>query len=197
MKKINFHAQMDRPPICIQGDSTILQKMLAAVLEPYFTVTENGAPLTVLCPGDGQIPALPRRGKYLVICDVPSDREQVVTLPRPLDLEEFLQTVRMQYSMDGYTGAEDYQCDDRHRTVTCRGQTVTLTEKEYALFQILYGRMGEIVAKDALTELLWDAGNNNACQVYIAYLRKKLESIAGAGVLTSVRGKGYVLHPPQ
>lgn len=197
MKKLHFHAGKGRPFLSVQADHPAMRNMLAAVLEPYFSVTESMAPLTVLCPEDGLLPSLPRRGRYLVVCDALSNREQVVTMSRPLDLEQFLQTVLTLYSMDQYTGAEDYRCDDRRRTVACGDREVTLTEKEYALFQVLHAHMGDPVAKDELIALLWRGKGSNACQVCAAYLRKKLASIAGTGVLTSVRGEGYILHPPR
>ena len=97
----------------------------------------------------------------------------------------------------GLIEVQDYQCDDKSRTLTYRGQSVSLTEKEYALFQALHAQIGEVVAKDTLTRLLWTEGSNNACQVYVTYLRGKLEQIAGPGALTSVRGRGYILRRPQ
>ncbi len=199
MNDIKFHARISRPQVCIQADSPVMENMLAAVLDPYFSISKDAAARTVLCPADGKLPHLSTQGKYLVVCDeaVPQS-ERIVALPRPLDLEQFLNAALELFTADGgVIEMQDYQCDDKSRTLTYGGRSVSLTEKEYALFQALHAQIGEVVAKDALTRLLWTEGSNNACQVYVAYLRGKLEQIAGPGALTSVRGRGYILRRPQ
>lgn len=197
MKNLEFHAPA--MPIRILAEDPVMEQMLTAVLEPYCSITEEGAALTVLCPDDGKIPPLPRRGRFLVICDEPYENgsPRITVLPRPLDLKLLLETVFALCAQEEYSGAaETYRCNDTKRTVTYEGNTVHLTGKEYALFQILQDSIGEVVPKEKLTELLWSEGNNNACQVYMTYLRGKLEQIAGPGVLVSVRGKGYMLRRP-
>ena len=69
MNHIKFHARTSRPPVRIYADSPVMEKMLAAVLEPYFSISEEPAALTVLCPEDGNLPQLPAQGKYLVVCN--------------------------------------------------------------------------------------------------------------------------------
>lgn len=198
MKQLNFHARTDRPNVRIQADSPVMKNMLSAVLEPYFVISEKGAGLTVLCPEDGKLPSLPGRGKYLVVCEQAEQQsERIIVLPRPLDLEQFLDAALKLSETEGAAEVQDYQLDDKKRTLTYGRKSVFLTEKEYALFQILHAHIGEVVAKETLTRLLWKKGNNNACQVYVAYLRGKLEQIAGPGALTSVRGRGYILRRPS
>lgn len=203
MKHLEFHAPAGsrRLPVRILADDPVMGQMLTALLEPYCIITEESAVLTVLCPDDGKMPSLPNRGRFLIICDEPYAQatDRISVLSRPLDLEQFLETVFSLCAQEEYHGAADareYWCNDKNRTVTYNGNTVSLTDKEYALFQILLDSIGEIVSKQKLTQLLWNEGNNNACQVYMAYLRGKLERIAGPGVLVSVRGKGYMLRRP-
>ncbi len=197
MKNLEFHAPAI--PVRVLAEDPVMEQMLAAVLEPYCSITEEGAALTVLCPADGKMPPLPRRGRFLVICDEPcrDGSGRVAVLSRPLDLGLFLETVFFLCAQEESSGAaETYRCNDTKRTVTYEGNTVHLTGKEYALFQILQDSIGEVVPKEQLTAHLWSEGNNNACQVYMTYLRGKLEQIAGPGVLVSVRGKGYMLRRP-
>lgn len=201
MNKIDFHAPAGRTrlPVRIWADNPVTKQMLAAVLEPYFILAEDSAVLTVLCPDDGKMPALPRRGQLLIVCDEShvAVSSRIAVLPRPLDLQLFLETALALCAEEEYVAAsEEYRCNDARKTVSYNGSTVFLTDKEYALFQILQENIGRTVSKEKLTRLLWSEGNNNACQVYITYLRKKLEQIAGSGVLVSVRGKGYMLHRP-
>lgn len=201
MKHLEIHAHADpcRLPVRILADDPVMGQMLAALLEPYCMIAEEDTVLTVLCPGDGKLPPLPKRGRFLIICDEPYAQatDRIFVLSRPLDLEQFLETVFSLCAQEEYHGAaQEYRCNDRSKTVTYNGNTVSLTDKEYALFQILLDSIGEIVSKQKLTQLLWNEGNNNACQVYMTYLRGKLERIAGPGVLVSVRGKGYMLRRP-
>lgn len=198
MNQMKFHARTLCSDVRIQADSPAMKNMLAAVLQPYFCITEDAAPLTVLCPEDGKLPALPGRGKYLVVCNAKfQQKDRIIVLPRPLDLEQFLNAALDLSGAESVIVPQDYQCDDTKRTLTYGGRTVSLTEKEYALFRLLHAHIGEVVAKETLTRLLWKEGNNNACQVYVAYLRGKLEQIAGSGALTSVRGRGYILRRPS
>lgn len=201
MKNLEIHAPSGscRLPVRISADDPVMGQMLTALLEPYYILAEDTAVLTVLCPGDGKMPSLPKRGRFLILCDEPNAQlsDRISVLSRPLDLEQFLETVFSLCAQGEYHGAaQEYRCNDKNRTVTYDGSTVSLTDKEYALFQILLDNIGEIVSKQRLTQLLWNEGNNNACQVYMAYLRGKLERIAGPGVLVSVRGKGYMLRRP-
>lgn len=203
MKNLEIHATAGSHclPVRILADDPVMEQMLTALLEPYYIITEESAVLTVLCPGDGKMPPLPGRGRFLIICDEPNAQpsDRISVLSRPLDLKQFLETVFSLCAQEEYHGAADareYRCNDKNRTVTYNGNTVSLTDKEYALFQILLDSIGEIVSKQELTAQLWNEGNNNACQVYMAYLRGKLERIAGPGVLVSVRGKGYMLRRP-
>ena len=78
------------------------------------------------------------------------------------------------------------------RTVRLGDRTVTLTEKEYALFTRLYEARGEAVSREALHRDLWPAGTSpKEVDVYICYLREKLEPVLGAGRIRAVRGVGY------
>jgi len=75
---------------------------------------------------------------------------------------------------------------------------VLLTAKEFSLFRLLYENRGQIVPQDVILTQIWPEGAaGNVCQVYITYLRKKLEPLFGISALTSVRGKGYLLRIPE
>jgi len=201
MKHLEIHAPAGsfRLPVRILADDPVMGQMLTALLEPYCIISEEDAVLTVLGPSDGKLPPLPKRGRFLIICDEPYAQatDRIFVLSRPVDLKQFLEAVFSLCGQEEYhSAAQEYRCNDKNRTVTYNGSTVSLTDKEYALFQILLDSIGEVVPKQTLTQLLWNEGNNNACQVYMTYLRGKLERIAGPGVLVSVRGKGYMLRIP-
>ncbi|MFG2503513.1 response regulator transcription factor [Streptomyces sp. NPDC048441] len=76
------------------------------------------------------------------------------------------------------------------------GDEVTLTAKEFAVFEQLVLRAGEVVSKGDILEHVWDfayEGDPNIVEVYISALRRKL----GAPLITTVRGAGYRLETPR
>jgi DNA-binding response OmpR family regulator len=86
----------------------------------------------------------------------------------------------------------DVSLDPARRRVTVRGAEVSLTTREYGLLQYLMRRAGDVVSKIELLDHVWDASEEtaqNAVEVYIGYLRRKL----GRDVLETVRGAGYRL----
>ncbi len=87
--------------------------------------------------------------------------------------------------------------DQADRMASLNGQVVELSAREVGLLEVLILRAGRLVAKDQLVEHLcsWgDEVSNNAIEVYIHRLRKKLES--GGVKISTVRGLGYCLEKP-
>ena len=84
--------------------------------------------------------------------------------------------------------------DQSERLARLNGEIVELSARELALLEILLLRAGRLVAKDQLVDQLCSWGeevSNNAIEVYIHRLRKKLEP--GGARITTVRGLGYFL----
>jgi hypothetical protein len=78
------------------------------------------------------------------------------------------------------------------------GETMPLSPREFSVLEMLLTRVGRVVSKDAIIDALskWDEGvGNNAIEVYIHRIRKKLEPL-GINVLT-IRGLGYLLQKAQ
>lgn len=75
------------------------------------------------------------------------------------------------------------------------GQPVSLSPSELALWNLLLAHAGECVPKEEI-DRLWK-GNGNMTEVYIRYLRKKLDEPSGLRLIRTVRGKGYVLCLPN
>lgn len=78
-----------------------------------------------------------------------------------------------------------------------RGATeVELTAKEFALLAFLAHREGRVVTKDELLTHVWDGMDGyatNVVEVYIGYLRRKIDSPFGCASIETVRGSGYRL----
>jgi DNA-binding response OmpR family regulator len=84
------------------------------------------------------------------------------------------------------------------KVLTMNGEQMLLSPREFSVLEMLLSRVGRVVSKEAIVESLckWDEGvGNNAIEVYIHRIRKKLEPI-GINVLT-IRGLGYLLQKAQ
>jgi two-component system, OmpR family, response regulator len=92
--------------------------------------------------------------------------------------------------------AGDLELDPATHRVTRGGQEVTLTPREFALLEYLLRRVDEVVSKTEILEHVWDAfddGDPNVVEVYVGYLRRKLDAPFGRRSLVTVRGAGYRL----
>jgi two-component system OmpR family response regulator len=76
-----------------------------------------------------------------------------------------------------------------------RGTTrIALTPREYSLLEALLRRTGEVVPKAVLLEEVWGdgfAGDPNIVEVYVGYLRRKIDQPFGCRTVLTVRGAGY------
>jgi DNA-binding response OmpR family regulator len=86
--------------------------------------------------------------------------------------------------------------DLRRRTVCRNGAPIDLSGREYTLLELLARNRGQILSRDFILERVWgiDAEpQGNVVELYIFYLRRKLEHTAAHPVIRTVRGAGYVL----
>lgn len=92
--------------------------------------------------------------------------------------------------------AGDVALDPSTHAVTRAGRPVELSAREFALLEFLMRRAGQVVTRTAMLEHVWDYrydGDSNVVDVYIGYLRRKLEEPFGAPLIRTVRGVGYIL----
>jgi DNA-binding response OmpR family regulator len=86
--------------------------------------------------------------------------------------------------------------DPATRRVTRDGVEINLTAREYALLEYLMRRCDEVVTKTELLDHVWDAGSDtdpNVVEVYVGYLRRKIDQPYGQRSLQTIRGAGYRL----
>ncbi len=86
--------------------------------------------------------------------------------------------------------------DTTARAAAVDGKPLVLTVREFALLEVLACRAGEVVARSDLWERCYDAAaepNSNVIDVYVGYLRKKLDRAGLGEAIRTVRGAGYVL----
>jgi DNA-binding response OmpR family regulator len=92
--------------------------------------------------------------------------------------------------------AGDLVLDPARRQVTRGGQEVELTPREFALLEFLLRRAGDVVPKSEILQHVWDPnyeGDSNVVEVYVGYLRRKIDGPFGRRALETVRGAGYRL----
>lgn len=78
--------------------------------------------------------------------------------------------------------------------VTFDGEKISLTKKERSLLELLYKNRGKAVARDEAERLVFGTeGGSNAVDVYVKYLRTKLDERFGQKLIVTVRNKGYML----
>ena len=82
------------------------------------------------------------------------------------------------------------------RTASYDGAEIELTKKEYDLLVYMLEHKGEIVSREQALEAVWCFdfyGNTNVVDVYVRYLRSKIDDVFDVKLLQTVRGAGYII----
>lgn len=122
-------------------------------------------------------------------------------LPKPFAFEELLARVRVllrkkDSRVQTQLKVEDLSLDLLTHKVTRGDREIDLTVKEYALLEYLMRNAGNIVTRTMISEHVWDINFDtftNVIDVYINYLRNKIDSDFADKMIHTVRGKGYLL----
>ncbi|AEA23245.1 response regulator transcription factor [Pseudonocardia benzenivorans] len=86
--------------------------------------------------------------------------------------------------------------DPAARSASYDGNAMELSPREFALLHALASRPDTAVAKDELLRLVWgdaQAASRNVVEVYVGYLRRKLDAVGAGHLLRTVRGFGYLV----
>ena len=121
-------------------------------------------------------------------------------ITKPFAIEELLARIRAPLRKTAAAAAPqpnlltagEVALDPESRTVTRKGEPVSLTRREFDLLQYLLENPNRVLTREQLLSQVWGfdyAGETNAVDVYISFLRNKL----GASVVETVRGVGYIL----
>lgn len=126
-------------------------------------------------------------------------------MTKPFAIEELLARIRVLLKRHARTGgaaeggvlrAGLLTLDTRSYAVAYGDMPISLTKKEFDLLRYLLERQGQVVTRDALLNDVWGyeyAGDTNIVDVYIRYLRTKIDEKTGVKYLHTVRGVGYML----
>jgi two-component system OmpR family response regulator len=93
---------------------------------------------------------------------------------------------------------EDVVLDPAAHTVARSNRTVDLSAKEFALLEFLMRNPGQVLTRSRILEHVWDynyEGFSNVVDVYVGYLRRKLERPFDRPFIRTVRGVGYAVGP--
>jgi DNA-binding response OmpR family regulator len=91
---------------------------------------------------------------------------------------------------------DDLEVDLHARRVKRRGEYLHLTRREYGLFEFLVKHRGQIVSRSTIWSHLYDAvdaNTSNVVDVYIRYLRKKIDNDRDRPLIVTYYGRGYML----
>jgi two-component system OmpR family response regulator len=124
-------------------------------------------------------------------------------LTKPFALDELLARVRALLRRDVKERPTELRTGDlvlnpATRSVHRAGTAVSLSAKEFALLHELMRRAGETLTRTYLIEHVWDFaydGGSNVVDVYVRYLRDKVDRPFGRDTIHTVRGVGYRLDP--
>ena len=92
--------------------------------------------------------------------------------------------------------AADLTVDCASKTVKRGGEEIMLSAKEYALLEYLMHNKGIVLSREKIENHVWNfdyEGGTNVVDVYISYLRKKIDDGHEQKLIHTVRGRGYVL----
>ncbi len=94
--------------------------------------------------------------------------------------------------------AGDIELDPVRHQLTVDGKSELLSAREYALMGFLIRHAGQVVTRQQILDSVWGAEPDvysNVVDLYIHYLRRKLDAVGRRNVLRTVRGVGYALRP--
>ncbi|PXY40783.1 DNA-binding response regulator [Flavobacterium cheongpyeongense] len=92
----------------------------------------------------------------------------------------------------------DLEINGKAKIVKRDGESIVLTAKEFKLLYYLAKNTGRIVSRDQILDNVWDINfdmNTNVVDVYINYLRKKIDKPFKTKLIHTMKGLGYVIQP--
>ena len=123
-------------------------------------------------------------------------------ITKPFAIEELLARIRA--ALRKHPAAQEaprltcgpLSMDVERHEVTVKGTEVELTRREFDLLRCLLEHKEKVLTREALLDHVWGfdfAGETNAVDVYIRFLRSKIDEKFGVKLIHTVRGVGYVI----
>ena len=126
-------------------------------------------------------------------------------LTKPVDLDELFARIRAlirrgYHQKDPILRCYDLEIDTAARTVRRAGQVIHMTPREYAMLEFLTFHQGKVVTRRMIWDHLYDEydeGTSNVVDVYIRYLRNKIDKGFDPPLILTRWGEGYMLRAPD
>ncbi len=123
-------------------------------------------------------------------------------ITKPFAIEELLARIRTALRKrpaavsGGHLTCGPLTMDTARHQVTCAGQNVDLTSREFDVLKLLLENQQLVLSRETFLSKVWGydyMGETNVVDVYIRYLRSKIDDACGRSLIHTVRGVGYVL----
>lgn len=123
-------------------------------------------------------------------------------ITKPFAIEELLARIRAVLKRRGPISAQDtikigpLEIHTAARQVSCAGEPIELTKKEYDLLECLARHENTVLTRNQLLDMVWGyeyLGDTNVVDVYVRYLRSKIDQKYNIKMICTVRGVGYSL----
>ena len=124
-------------------------------------------------------------------------------ITKPFEIEELLARIRAALRKTQRRQAASHvlalgklTLDADRYTAAWDGQAIELTHREFELLKVLMENKGIVMSRATLMERVWGydyMGETNIVDVYVRYLRGKIDDVYGVKLIQTVRGVGYVL----
>lgn len=127
-------------------------------------------------------------------------------LVKPFAFEELLARIKAQLrrvqgrNTGNVLRYNNLQMDTAAHETTMNGRRVELTAKEYELLELFMRHPQQVLTRDIIYDRVWGydfGGESNIIEVYVRYLRQKLEAHGESRLIHTVRGVGYILRAEQ
>ncbi|MDD6799739.1 MAG: winged helix-turn-helix domain-containing protein [Firmicutes bacterium] len=149
----------------------------------------------------GYITRAYEKGKTVITYGPSNTANADVHFARPFPTGDFISAVRARLPSEERTRKRAGRpakkagliLSDRERTAVYNCETVALSGREYELLKYLYDRRGTAVSREELNSAWGGSADSNNTDVYIRYLRQKLDERFGVRMIETVRGCGYRL----
>lgn len=127
-------------------------------------------------------------------------------LTKPFKFKELVARIRaLARRAEPSAASNDLHCGDLHlnldtKEVTRAGKEVNLTAREFALLEYFMKKQGKVLSRVDLLENVWDLNfdlGSNVVDVYVNYLRNKIDKDFPSKMIHTVVGMGYILKKPE
>ncbi len=124
-------------------------------------------------------------------------------MTKPFAIEELLARIRLAlrkssavHSAENILSVGALRLNTESYTVQYDGHDIALTKREFALLKTLLQNKNIVLSRQTLLDRVWGYdyyGETNVLDVYIRYLRQKIDDVYGVSLIHTVRGVGYVI----